>query len=211
LLISFERSRSNIMEPVRFNLKGTELTQRQLSEHMKLYEGYCRKIDEIRNKLLLVEREGNSTYSEIRELKLEEGFCLNAIKLHELYFQNISQKSELTNKSVKIISANFGNYENWKKEFLSISISARGWIVLAYDMRDNRLYNYISDMHNQGGIWNTIPIIVLDMYEHSYFIEFGADRKSYVEWFLVHINWKIVENRIDQVLDRQNFCKEVKK
>jgi len=191
------------MEPLKFNLKGTELSERQLSEHMKLYEGYCRKIDEIRNKLVLVEREGNPTYSEIRELKLEEGFCVNAIKLHELFFENISQKREITNKALKTINDNFGNYENWKKEFLSIAISARGWVVLAYDLTDNKFYNYLSDMHNQGGVWNSVPIIVLDMYEHSYFIDFGANRKSYIEWFLEHINWKIIENRIENFSDKQ--------
>lgn len=191
------------MEPIKFNIKGTELTERQLTEHMKLYEGYCRKIDEIKNKILLVERDGNPTYSEIRELKLEEGFCLNAIKLHEIYFENISQKRDITQRALKIINDNFGNYENWKKEFLSIAISARGWLVLAYDLNDNKLHNYLSDMHNQGGIWNSVPILVLDMYEHSYFIDFGANRKSYVEWFLTHINWKIIEIRIEGILNQK--------
>lgn len=195
------------MEQLKINLKSYGLSERQTAEHMKIYEAYCRKLNEIRNKLLLVEREGSSTYSEIRELKLEEGYSLNAIKLHELYFENISQKKEINNRVLKIIEENFGNYENWKKEFFSIAISARGWVVVAYDIRDNKLYNYLSDMHNHGGIWGSIPILVLDMYEHSYFIDFGANRKSYIDWFFSHINWKIVENRTENILvDNESQC-----
>lgn len=168
------------------------LSERQAGEHFKLYEGYCKKIEEIRKKI--IQEEGNSTYSEIRELKIEEGFALNAVKLHELYFENLG-KGNPSGKFLEIIEKDFGTLENWKKELVSCGLSARGWVVLAYDNKDSKLHNYICDMHNQGGIWDSIPILVLDMYEHAYFIDYGTDKKSYISWFLDNIKWDVIEKR----------------
>lgn len=188
------------MEAKKFDLKDIGLNERQVSEHLKLYEGYCKKIDEIRKKIIDAEKEGNSTFSEIRELKLEEGFCINAIKLHELFFENIHKLNQgsatpISNEVVKMIEEDFGSYEYWRKEFFACAMSARGWVVLAYDWKDNKLHNYIMDMHNQGMIADIVPLLVLDMYEHAYFIDFGTNKKDYIELFLAHINWNIVEER----------------
>jgi len=185
------------MESKKFDLKDIGLSERQIAEHIKLYEGYCKKIEEIRQKINEAEKEGNATYSLIRELKIEEGFCINAIKLHELYFENLGN-GEISHELLDMIKEDFGSFEDWKKEFISLALSARGWVVLAYDWKDDKLHNYIADMHNQGGIWDTIPILVLDVYEHAYFIDFGTDRKKYIEILLEKINWKIVEERCER-------------
>jgi superoxide dismutase, Fe-Mn family len=180
------------MQPKKFNLKM--VSKNQSREHLKLYEGYCKKIDEIRKKISSSSEEGNSTYSEIRGLKIEEGFCINAVKLHELYFENIGNgKAE---EVKKIIENDFGSFSKWEKDFINSALSARGWVVLAYDWIDRKLHNYVCDMHHQGGIWQVIPILVLDMYEHAYFIDFGTEKKKYIELFLKNINWEIVEERL---------------
>jgi Fe-Mn family superoxide dismutase len=184
------------MESKQFDLKKSGLSEKQISEHIKLYEGYCKKIDEIRTKISVNEMEGNATYSEIRELKLEEGFCINAIKLHELFFENIGEGH--SNEMTKMIENDFGSWDIWKKEFMALAMSARGWVILAYDWKDDKSHNYICDMHNQGGIWETIPLLILDVYEHAYFIDHGTNRKAYVEGFMNNINWKIVEERTDK-------------
>ena len=132
-------------------------------------------------------------------MKIEEGFCINAIKLHELYFENLHAEKDVAREIIKMIEDNFISYEKWKKEFISCALSARGWVILAYDLNDGRLHNYISDIHNQGIVLGTIPLIVLDMYEHAYFIDFGTDKKSYIDWFLSSINWEIVEERLGKI------------
>jgi superoxide dismutase, Fe-Mn family len=184
------------MESKIFELKNSGLSERQISEHIKLYEGYCKKIDEIRAKILATSMEGNATYSDIRELKIEEGFCINAIKLHELFFENIGQGH--SNEIIKMVESDFGSLDIWKKEFSALAMSARGWVVLAYDWKDDKLHNYICDMHNQGGVWESVPLLILDVYEHAYFLDHGTNRKAYVEWFMNNINWKIVEERTDR-------------
>lgn len=68
-------------------------------------------------------------------------------------------------------------------------MAARGWAVLAYDTRDKSLKVFTCDAHNQGGVWGAIPLIVLDVYEHAYFMDYGSDRKAYIESFLQQLNW----------------------
>jgi superoxide dismutase, Fe-Mn family len=186
------------MDSKKFNLNDLGLSERQMAEHVKLYEGYCKKIDEIRKKVSETNKEGNATYSEIRELKLEEGFCINAIKLHELFFEKLGKK-EIGKDLLDRITQSFGSYEYWKAEFIALAMSARGWVILAWDYKDNKLHNYIADMHNQGGVWDTVPLLVLDMYEHAYFIDFGTDKKKYIEWFLENINWEAVEKSSQKI------------
>src|SRR3989344_9618022 len=97
------------------DLKKAGLSEKQAAEHIKLYEGYIKKIDEIREKIAESDKEGNATYSDIRELKLEEGFCINAIKLHEMYFDNITQEKGVPRETARIIKNDFGSYEAFEK------------------------------------------------------------------------------------------------
>jgi Fe-Mn family superoxide dismutase len=182
-----------------FKINGKGLSDKQIEEHMKLYRAYGIKLEEIRIKIMESRKDGNATYSDIRELKIEEGFALNAVKLHELFFYNIGDE-QLEGKNVaQIFDKHFAGFDNWKKEFMACCLSARGWVVLAYDPRDKRLHNFICDAHNQGGIWGTTPILICDMYEHAYFVDFTTSKQMYIEWFMKHINWKVVEERIKEV------------
>lgn len=171
------------------------LSMRQLSEHHDvLYAGYIKKVNEIAERLKTADMESaNATYSEIRELKLEYGFALNGVLLHELYFDNMGKNAEITEKVKKKLENDFGSVENWQEELLALGIASRGWVVLAEI--DNHLEHYICDVHNQGGVWGAKPILVLDVYEHAYFLDYGTDRKSYLENFIRNIDWKIIEKK----------------
>ena len=68
-------------------------------------------------------------------------------------------------------------------------MAARGWVVLGYDMDEKCLRNVVCDAHNQGGVWGAIPIIVLDVYEHAYFIYYGSDRAKYIDDYFQNLNW----------------------
>ncbi len=69
-------------------------------------------------------------------------------------------------------------------------MAARGWTVLAWDTHDNALRVYTGDAHNQGGVWGCLPILVLDVYEHAYFIDYGSDRKAYIGDWWKNLDWK---------------------
>jgi len=181
------------IKPLKFKtLPG--LSEKQLTEHHDvLYAGYVKKTNEIRQKLGAVDKTtANATYSDLRELKIEETFALNGVKLHEGYFDNLGGDGKATGAVVKLIERDFGGVEKWAEEFKALGMTARGWVVLAYDLDEKRLFNFVCDVHNQGGIWSAVPLLVLDVYEHAYFIDYATGRKGYIEAFMKNIDWKAV-------------------
>ena len=180
------------------------LSEKQLKEHHDvLYAGYVKKIDEIEDKLKKVDlASANATYSDLRELKMEETFALNGVRLHEGYFDNmgprLSTGSGPSGKILEMIERDFGSYENWEKEFKALGLSARGWVVLGYDLEDKKLKNVLCDSHNQGGVWDMLSLLIMDVYEHAYFIDYATGRKAYIEAFFKNINWQYVDQRISE-------------
>lgn len=172
------------------------LTERQLREHHDiLYTGYVNKWNQIQNELIDADpSQANPTFSLIRELKLEQSFAGNAIKLHEAYFNCLGDNGEPKNETLDLIIDDFTSFELWKEDFIASGLSSRGWVILSYDLFDNRLYNFSCDAHNQGGMWNNLLLLVLDVYEHAYMIDYGVDRKSYLETYFNNINWEYVNN-----------------
>ena len=179
------------------------LSDSQLKQHYELYLGYVRKINEIRSKLkTLDDIEGNTTYSPFRGLKKGETYAINGVKLHELYFENIVAGTGIpTGRIIRLIEHDFGSYSEWEKRFRETGKSARGWTVLSYDYRDNRLHNYLLDAHDEGNVERTWPLLILDVYEHAYMIDFGIDREKYLNVFFNTINWDVVNKRTQEALE----------
>lgn len=180
-------------------LKG--ISHEQIADHFEvLYKGYVNKVNEIRERLAKgFERLPNATHDDYRELKLEESFAYDAVKLHELYFLSLGGDGVVPEEICKILSKDFGSFENWIEEFHGLGLASRGWAILYYDLDEKRLYNGLSDWHSQGGIWNGKPIIALDVYEHAYFMDFGAKRKDYIEAFFNNLNWKYVLEELKNI------------
>ncbi len=177
------------------------LSEKQLSEHHGvLYAGYVKKSNEIREKLAKVDlASANGTYSDLRELKVEETFAVNGVRLHEGYFSTMGGQGGKPNGTiVKWIEEDFGSFEKWVEEFKAEGLCARGWVVLAFDLYDKKLYNYVCDVHNQGGVWGSVPLLILDVYEHAYFLDYATARKKYVETFMGLIDWEVVNALVSE-------------
>ena len=176
-------------------LKG--ISQKTLKIHWgKLYQGYVKKWQEIQEKLKTADLGlANASFSDLRELKLEESFAADAVLLHEAYFDILGGDGKIKGEIIKIIAKNFGSFESWQNEFKALGLCARGWVILAYDFNNGELRNYTADLHNQGGIWGAAPIVVIDVYEHAYFIDFGADRKAYIEAYFQNLNWPAINQK----------------
>ncbi|HEY3373984.1 MAG TPA: Fe-Mn family superoxide dismutase [Candidatus Aquicultor sp.] len=174
------------------------LSENQLKQHHDvLYEGYVKKVNEIRQKLKSVDwSDTNATFSMVRELKIEETFAVNAVKLHEGYFANLGGNGQASGPILNFIDEDYGSFDSWKQDFTSAGMSARGWVVLAYDLNWNTVHNYSLDAHNIGDIFNAIPLFILDVYEHAYFIDYGTNRKAYVDAFMNAADWDYVNNVI---------------
>lgn len=164
--------------------------------HDKLYVGYVKKMGEIAEKLKELSTgaadlsAANQTYSELRALKDGETFAVNGVYLHEHYFNVLGGSGKPGGALVDSLVEKHGSLEHFLAYFSACGMAARGWVVLAWDTHVGRLNIYTGDAHNQGGVWGAIPIIVLDVYEHAYFMDYGADRKAYIEVFWKNLNWE---------------------
>lgn len=188
----------------KFNFKSIKgLSMNQLMQHYKLYEGYVNKTNEIWSEMNKIEdfSASNTTYSPVRSLMLGQSYALNGVKLHELYFENMCGSGKgIPGEILKMIKRDFGSYERWLEFFKSAGMSVRGWVVLGIDDIDGKLHIYGLDTHDEGSIWRGWPILVLDVYEHAYMIDFGIDRKKYIDVFIENINWDVVNKRVKKYL-----------
>ena len=186
-------------KPLSFKeLKGISQKTMEI-HHDKLYAGYVKKSNEVRDKLIALREsgnyEGNASFSDLRSLKEAETFVVNGVYLHEWYFEilggdgNWQKAPELS----AAIAEKWGSMEAGIKYFSACAMASRGWSILAWDTKYGKIKHYNGDAHNQGGVWGCIPIITLDVYEHAYFIDFGSDRKAYIEAFWQNLNWSAAE------------------
>ena len=120
-----------------------------------------------------------------------ETYAANGVYLHEWYFEILGGNGKFENarELTDALTTSYGSVEAFIKYFSECAMAARGWSVLAWDTRESRLWIYNADAHNQGGVWGALPIIVLDVYEHAYFMDYGADRKAYLKAFWKNFNW----------------------
>jgi len=189
-------------EPIKLKFKSLNgISANQIEQHFEgLYKKYIAKINEIDERLTKVDLNNqNPTYSEARELKIEQTFALNAVILHEYYFNNLGGNGNPNGAILERIKNDFGSFETWKNDFNASGLSARGWVVLCYNNRTNTLYNISCDAHNQGAIWNATPLLVLDVYEHAYMLDFGVNRKDYLDVFWKNLDWNTVNDRYNSI------------
>jgi superoxide dismutase, Fe-Mn family len=167
------------------------------THHGKLYAGYVNKSNEIKDKLKPIvqsgKADGNQTYSELRALKNGESFANNGVYLHENYFAILGGDGQPKGEVVDRLTERYGSFDGFKAYFSACGMAARGWAVLAWDMHEKELRIFTCDAQNHGGIWGAVPIIALDVYEHSYFMDTGSDRQTYIKNFFDNLNWDKIE------------------
>jgi Fe-Mn family superoxide dismutase len=121
----------------------------------------------------------------------------NSVILHELYFDNMASESSDPPKAASAVVADrFGSLDRWVEDFRAAAMSSRGWAVLAWHPINGRLYNLATDAHDDGPLWFGVPLVVLDMYEHAYYIDFQNRKADYVAAFTEHLNWGEIDRRI---------------
>ncbi len=170
----------------------------QIAQHKDiLYPGYVKKLNEIEEKLKNVDlTSANQIYSELRALKAEETFALNGVILHEKYFENLGGNAKAPGETLlAAIVRDFGSFDAWVADFKACGMAARGWVMLAHSHYDRKLHNYCLDAHNTNVPATVTPVLVMDVYEHSYVIDYGVKRPPYIEAFMKNINWKAADTR----------------
>jgi superoxide dismutase, Fe-Mn family len=170
-----------------------------LKNHFTLYQGYVTNTNKLSDILAQMLKEGKMGTPEFAELKRRFGWEFNGMRLHEYYFENLGGKGGLakTGRLYQKLSEDFGSYEVWEKEFKAVGMMRGiGWTVLYQDHLGGRIFNLWINEHDVGHPAGCTPILILDVFEHAFMIDYGLKRADYVEAFFKNIQWKAVEGRL---------------
>jgi Fe-Mn family superoxide dismutase len=132
----------------------------------------------------------------INGLKREELIASNSMILHELYFDSLGAESQPDGDLREALARDFGSVEKWQAQFTAMGKAlggGSGWVLLTYSHRDKKLVNQWAADHTCS-LAGASPILALDMYEHSYHIDYGAKAAAYVDAFIININWENVSD-----------------
>lgn len=170
-----------------------------LKNHFTLYNGYVintNKLLEILNAML---KDGKTGTPEYAEIKRRLGWEFNGMRLHEYYFENLGGNGVLPHdgKLAKLINENFGNFDNWLKDFKATGIlRGIGWVILYYDTLTRKLINFWINEHDMGHPSGCAPILIMDVFEHAFMFDYGLKKAEYIEAFFKNINWQEAEKRL---------------
>ena len=120
----------------------------------------------------------------------------NSVILHEMYFDGLALKSTDPAEGVrKAIEKRFGSLDKWSADFIASGKAAAGWAMLVLHPVNGRLYNVVSDEHAMGPLWLAMPLVVIDVYEHAFYIDYQNKKADYVEKFMQHVDWAEADRR----------------
>ncbi len=184
------------------HLIGMEGFSKQLLEnHFTLYQGYVTNTNKLADILSQMLKDGKTATPEYAELKRRFGWEFNGMRLHEYYFENLGGKDALAKGTglIGAIEKQFGSYANWETDFKAVgSMRGIGWTLLYLDgANGTRSNDWIND-HDMRHLAGCTPIVVLDVFEHAFMIDYGLKRADYIAAFMKNINWKEASARYDK-------------
>lgn len=189
-----------LSKPLSFDPKSLiGLSEKIITSHYtNNYGGALKRAQSIEEKIARLESGANPF--ELGALKREQMVAVNSMILHEYYFDNLGAKGSISAELSRAISESFESISTWEAEFKKTALSlggGSGWVLLVYNHRLKRVENVWSWDHMHG-LWDSDILLALDMYEHSYQMDFGANAKGYVETFMKNINWEVVNRRFSK-------------
>lgn len=171
-----------------------------LSHYENNYGGAVKRLNAIAAQLSQLDFASAPVFV-VNGLKREELIATNSMILHELYFDGLGEQSEPGSVLREALTRDFGSYERWHAEFTATGKAlggGSGWVLLSWSPRDRKLVNQWAADHCHtlaGGV----PILALDMYEHSYQMDFGAKAASYVDTFMRAVRWDNADRVFNEV------------
>ncbi len=170
-----------------------------LKNHFTLYQGYVTNTNKLLDTLGRMLKEGQAGSSEYAELKRRLGWEFNGMRLHEYYFENLGGKGG-AGKDGKLparLAAEFGSYEAWEKDFRATgAMRGIGWVALYQDAAAGRLVNFWINEHDVAHPAGCNPILIMDVFEHAFMLDYGLKRADYIDAFFKNIDWATAESRL---------------
>ena len=170
-----------------------------LKNHFTLYQGYVTNTNKALDTLAQLLREGKVGNPEYAEVKRRLGWEFDGMRLHEYYFENLGGKGAINQrgKLYQKLAESFGTYEAWEKDFRATgAMRGIGWAALYQDVLSGKLINFWINEHDTGHPAGGVPILIMDVFEHAFMIDYGLKRADYIEAFFKNINWEAAEKRL---------------
>lgn len=170
-----------------------------LKNHFTLYQGYVTNTNKVLDTLEQMLKDEKTATPEFSELKRRLGWEFNGMRLHEYYFENLGGKGGLDKggKLAKKLAESFGSYEAWEKDFrVTGTMRGIGWAALYQDSLGGRLINFWINEHDVSHPAGCNPILIMDVFEHAFMLDYGLKRADYIEAFFKNVDWKAAEARL---------------
>lgn len=193
-------------KPRQFDLSGLKgISDETLELHFKLYEGYVKETNKLNEQIWGFIRDGKVDQEELpaySELTRRLGFEYNGMVLHEYYFDNLKKGAgtgdpDKSSQFLTAAAASFGSYEIWKADFIGVGkLRGVGWAICYENPTNGHLSNHWISLHEIGNVAGFNPVLVMDVWEHAYLLDFKTERPKYITAFFSNINWRMVESRL---------------
>lgn len=195
---------SYVSSEKKFKMLTDFLSQKTKESHIKLYKSYLSTFNDVSAKLDSVDySESDTNHSDHKQLKLDEVHNFNSLWLHELYFANcFDPNSNITMDSLSYMrfQRDFGTFDEWQKSYIACAMSSgNGWAITGWHPYLKTYVNTFVTEHSNNVMLGLQPIVVLDMWEHSYYKDYLNDKKSYIVSQMKEFNWEIIEERIERI------------
>ena len=192
-------------EEIKFSLPTLKgISAKNIEEHLKLYAGYVKNSNLILEKIEELSKDAEKNTYTLSELQRRFGFEFCGMRNHEYYFRSLEGGAKsLDEKSAlrKAIEDTWGSFDNWLARFKSVALTRGiGWAVLFYDPQTKTLLNAWVDEHHLGNLSGLSFIMGIDMWEHSFMIDYlPSQKKDYISAFFDNINWGVAEENFKQI------------
>ena len=188
-----------------FNLPTMQgLSERQVSEHVKLYAGYVKNVNLLNGKIASLSHDTAANAPHIAELTRRFGFEFNGMRLHEYYFNELGGTGDpMADPSLyKALAEQYGSFESWKKECEQTALMRGiGWVILSHDTYGGFHTSWVSD-HEVGHLAGLPVILALDVWEHAYLLDYlPGERKQYLAAFFENLKWEVMQDRFIKAMN----------
>lgn len=170
-----------------------------LKNHFTLYQGYVNNTNKLLELIGDLTKAGKTSSPEFAELRRRFGWEFNGMRLHEYYFENLGGNGKLNPSSslAQKLAKEYGSVEAWEADFRAVgALRGIGWVVLYQDDSTGRLFNTWINEHDVGHLSGCRPLLIMDVFEHAFMIDYGLKRADYIQAFFSNINWQVVEKRL---------------
>jgi Fe-Mn family superoxide dismutase len=186
------------LKPLKYEAIPGLLTKEQVTPHYQAHYGGALKrfvsLEQQIDKLVAgKEPLGGDAYTLMQKDKVNR---MNSVLLHELYFDGLTAKPADPQEDIRAaLAKRFGTLDRWIEDFKATCMACAGWGILARDVVNGKLYNVASDLHEVGVIWLGQPVLVCDVYEHAFYVDYQNRKQEYVNKFVQFLDWAEINRR----------------